>query len=197
MELYKKKLRMQFLGKRKQLTPYKRKVKNRQICSALLGNFKLPNNYIIAGYWPLKSEVDISLALEAYLELGNKVCLPKIIEPNAPLEFREYKKGLTLVQNETSGFSLLEPKNTESLVPDMVIVPLVAFDTACNRLGMGGGFYDRTLEQISAHKDIISVGVGYSCQQHNYLETSKYDFSLDAIVTEEKVFFKDSSFKLN
>lgn len=196
MELYKKKLRTHYLAKRRQLTPYQKKIKSRHICSALVSNFRLPKNYIIAGYSPLEHEVDITLSLEAYEEIGNRLCLPKVVEADTPLEFREYKKGLNLVKNQNLKFLFLEPKNTETLVPDMVIVPLVAFDAACNRLGMGGGFYDRTLEQLSAHKDLITVGVAYACQQHQYLETSKYDFPLDAVVTEEKVFFRDKAFKL-
>ena len=189
LELEKKELRRKYQKLRANLTPYQQKIKNRKICAALVANFKLSKTYIIAGYIPMESEVDITLALESYEELENRVCLPKVTGKNEPMEFREYKKGLPLKENKEFGF--LEPENTEILVPDMVIAPLVAFDASCNRLGMGGGFYDRTLDQMASHKDFVSVGVAFECQQTGFILPEKHDFQLDAIITENRVFFRD------
>jgi 5-formyltetrahydrofolate cyclo-ligase len=185
MSLEKDEIRRKFRKLRSNLTPHQRKVKSREIVRNSFGNFKLPKSYIIAGYTPRGSEVDISLLLELYEEAGNRICLPVVVENKSPMVFKEHKKGWKLIENNQFGF--LEPANTEELIPDLIITPLIAFDAARNRLGQGGGFYDRTFDYLSGFKDFLAVGIGFAIQQADFLKPDKFDYTLDAIVTEERV----------
>ena len=88
-----------------------------------------------------------------------------------------------------SKFGILEPnKKNKEIVPDLIIVPLVAFDSQLNRIGYGKGYYDRGLQKIKKiKKNAISIGVAYSSQQCKNIPVNKYDFKLDYIFTERKI----------
>ena len=88
-----------------------------------------------------------------------------------------------------SKFGILEPKNTKKeIVPDLLLVPLVAFDSELNRIGYGKGYYDRSLEKISKiRKSAISLGIAYSFQECRSIPTNKHDFKLNYIFTERGI----------
>jgi len=87
-----------------------------------------------------------------------------------------------------SKFGTLEPqKSKKKVIPDLIIVPLVAFDKKLNRIGYGKGYYDRSLQKISKIKKIISLGVAYSFQKCITIPVDKYDFKLDYIFTERGI----------
>ena len=85
-----------------------------------------------------------------------------------------------------NSFGILEPKNSNSnIVPDLILVPLVAYDSKLNRIGYGKGYYDRSLKKIKKiKKDSISLGIAYSFQRSKSIPVNKYDFKLDYIFTE-------------
>lgn len=153
--------------------------------AALRDNFlkalDVQQEQIIATYSPIGSEIDVSALNEALWSAEAKLCLPVIQEKNSPLIFCEYDKNTQL----TSGYKeILEPADKSNpLTPDIIIVPLVAFDAAKNRLGYGGGFYDRTLQNSNARK----IGVAFSEQQLEKIPTGKHDIKLDMIITESIV----------
>ena len=80
-------------------------------------------------------------------------------------------------------YGIPEPASGKKIVPNILLVPLVAFDKNCNRIGYGGGYYDRYIKKI---KKIITIGLGYSFQRINQIPADKYDVKLDFIVTNEK-----------
>jgi len=88
-----------------------------------------------------------------------------------------------------NNFGILEPKKTEiELIPDIVLVPLVAFDNQLNRIGYGKGYYDRSLKKLRRiKKNVISVGIAYSFQKCNKIQTNKHDIKLDYIFTEKGI----------
>ena len=88
-----------------------------------------------------------------------------------------------------NNFGILEPKNTKKeTVPDLILVPLVAFDEKLNRIGYGKGYYDRSLKKIKKYKKkMISVGIAYSFQKCQKILTNKHDFKLDYIFTERGI----------
>ncbi|HCR85946.1 MAG TPA: 5-formyltetrahydrofolate cyclo-ligase [Alphaproteobacteria bacterium] len=182
-------LRRKYRDLTAKLTPYQRKIKSREICRSIFANFKLPKNSIIAGYIPFKNEVDISLLMSLYHESGYRLCLPVIENKDFPLAFWEYAPGMELKKNKHYGF--FEPKIPAEVLPDMVITPLVAFDAACNRLGQGAGFYDRTLNHLSGFKDFIAIAPAFSIQQTAYIKVEKFDYTLDAIITEKRIFIAE------
>lgn len=187
MQENKKLLRRTYREKRKNLSEKERKLSNREICRNFYANITIPKRSVVAGYIAMGDEVNISMLMDMYREDGHKIVLPVVREDKQPLIFKEYDKKTKLIINEKYKFS--EPEGTKELNPYLIIVPLVAFDSACNRLGQGAGFYDRTLEQLSID-DFLAVGVGFAIQQAPYIEVDKYDFQLDAVVTEERVIVK-------
>jgi len=88
-----------------------------------------------------------------------------------------------------SKFGTLEPKNsTGEIIPDLIMVPLVAFDDKLNRIGYGKGYYDRSLKKIKkSKKKTISVGIAYSFQEYKRIPVHKHDFKLDYIFTERGI----------
>lgn len=182
-------LRKQFREKRKNLSEKKKKLLSRDICRNFYSNITVPKNSVIAGYIATENEVDISFLLNLYREDGHKICLPVVVSDKEPLIFREYNRNDKLELNKK--YKFFEPDSEkQELQPYLIITPLVAFDSACNRLGQGGGFYDRTLEQLLDLNEFLAVGVGFSIQQAPFIEANKNDFQLDAVVTEERVFVK-------
>jgi 5-formyltetrahydrofolate cyclo-ligase len=151
-------------------------------------NFFKKNN-LFACYSPCKSEFDTSEIVNAILQ-ANKQCYLPVVQGETLL-FRQYEKGMTLVAN---AFGILEPPSSASLISpealDVVIVPLLAFDEQRNRLGTGGGYYDKTFQFKTAHPTArpLLVGLGYDVQKADHLPADSWDIKLDAVVTEKQVF---------
>ena len=102
------------------------------------------------------------------------------------MNFFSWKKNDLLFVNE---FGILEPAKTQAKVPDMMLVPLLAFDKNKYRLGYGKGFYDRYLNKFLNHfKDILTVGVAFSFQKHHKLPINQNDIKLDYIITEKGIY---------
>lgn len=103
------------------------------------------------------------------------------------MSFLRWKKRDVLKVNQ---YGMLEPAFfSESIVPDIMLVPLLAYDSQKNRLGYGGGFYDKYLNKyFNTHKDIITIGIAFSFQKHNKLPKNKYDVKLNYILTEKGLF---------
>ena len=183
----KHRIRKKFLDVRKNIPESKKHLKSREIVKNFYSNIPVPNKSVVAGFIPFANEVDIKLLLEMYDEEGKDICLPSIEQKNEPMVFRKYKIGSSLQKN--SKYNFMEPTaENEDLIPNTVIVPLVAFDSAGTRLGMGGGYYDRTLEYLSGFAEFMVVGVAFSEQQTEYIRPESFDYKLDAIVTDKKVF---------
>ena len=179
-------IRKIFRDKRAKISDKQRKLKNREIVKNFYANISIKPRSIIAGYIPIGSEVDISLLLEMYEEDGHTLCLPCVDEKDAPMVFRKYRRGINLVTNKA--LKIKEPpEHFQEVTPNLIITPLVAFDSSGSRLGMGAGYYDRTFDYLNGFNDFIAVGVAYACQQTEYIKREPHDFKMDAIVTEEKV----------
>lgn len=141
---------------------------------------------IIAGYWPSGSEFDVTPLVEETLRRGFRCCLPVIPDEGRILNFREWTKETKLAQGLHGVFY---PESGELLVPDIVIVPLLAFDQTGTRLGQGGGYYDATLADLRAKKDILAIGLAYEAQAClSDLPFEAHDQRLDMVVTPERVY---------
>jgi 5-formyltetrahydrofolate cyclo-ligase len=86
-----------------------------------------------------------------------------------------------------NNYGIAEPTLGKKICPDLIFVPLVAFDDDFNRLGYGGGFYDRYIEKIAKIKKIFKIGLGFSYQEIKKIPINKYDKKLDLIITEKKI----------
>ena len=140
---------------------------------------------IIAGYYPSYYEVDILNFLEKASKKKFKIVLPVIKSSNA-MSFKSWVFKEPLYVNK---FGMLEPKySSKNIIPDLIMVPLVAFDNCLNRIGYGKGYYDRSLKKINKiKKNAISLGIAYSFQKCQKISTNEHDFKLDYIFTEKGI----------
>ncbi len=138
----------------------------------------------VALYWPKDKEFDTSAILERLLKAGFACGLPVIEKGSRILKFARWRMDDPLVPGP---FDVMQPQvneNTEWLAPDIVIVPLLAFDRKGHRLGYGGGYYDATLQALRAEGDLLAVGVGYAQQAVIFnLPAEDHDQRLDWVVT--------------
>jgi 5-formyltetrahydrofolate cyclo-ligase len=144
--------------------------------------FSLAPREAIAGYNPINDEADIAPLMAALAQRGHPLCLPAVVARDAPLAFRAWSPGAALVPGP---MGILEPPATAAaLCPDVVLVPLLAFDGSGHRLGYGGGYYDRTLAVLRAAGRVLVVGVAYSAQEVDSLPGTEHDQRVDAVLTE-------------
>ena len=136
----------------------------------------------IAGYYPSNYEVNIVKFLEEASKKKFKISLP-VIKSSNNMCFKLWNFKEPLHVNK---FGIPEPKNSKrEIIPDLVMVPLVAFDKHLNRIGYGKGYYDKSLKKISKiKKNTINLGIAYSFQQCVSIPINKHDFKLDYIFTE-------------
>jgi 5-formyltetrahydrofolate cyclo-ligase len=139
----------------------------------------------IAGYYPSNYEVNILNFLEEASKRNFKTVLPVLVSSNK-MSFQPWVFREPLYVNK---FGMLEPRNlNKNIVPDIILVPLVAFDKYLNRIGYGKGYYDRSLKKISKiKKKSIFLGIAYSFQRCQKIPTNKYDYKLDYIFTEKGI----------
>ena len=135
---------------------------------------------IIGGYYPYNYEVDAIKILEKFEMLNYKVSLPKI-RKNSQMDFFYWSRKDLLTINE---YGIPEPNSSKVVYPNILLVPLVAFDKNFNRIGYGGGFYDRYISKIKKFKKIITIGLAYSFQKVKEIPVNKHDIKLDFIVTD-------------
>ena len=150
-----------------------------QRIAAFVGDLNIPPRAIVSGYWPMGDEADPRLVMSALAAKGHALALPRVEKKNAPLVFHRWREGEKLV---THKFGMAEPHvDREIVVPDVLLVPLLAFDAEGYRLGYGGGFYDRTLSFLARK---TAIGVAYAGQQVTHLPREAHDHPLDAVLTE-------------
>jgi 5-formyltetrahydrofolate cyclo-ligase len=134
---------------------------------------------IVGGYHALPDEADPAVLLERLVELGCHIAYPRVAGKGQPLEFHRVPDGEVLAPG---AFGIHEPLDTwPRATPDILLVPLLAFDAEGHRLGYGGGFYDRTL----AFLKVPAIGIAYAGQQIAALPHQPHDAVLDGVLTEQ------------
>ncbi len=140
---------------------------------------------VIAGYAPIRDEMDVFPLLSMLAADGHPCALPVVTGPGEPLIFRQWQPGAALTE---AAFGVSVPPATAAeLVPDVVLVPMLAFDAACRRIGYGAGFYDRTIAKMKAGGDVRTIGIAYADQQVDEIPVDETDQLLDLVVTERSV----------
>ncbi|MEM1198343.1 MAG: 5-formyltetrahydrofolate cyclo-ligase [Pseudomonadota bacterium] len=137
---------------------------------------------VVSGFYPYKSELDLRPMLGQLSAQGWTTCLPIVLGEGQPLVFRAWTPGEA---TEPGAWNIPVPlASAESVEPDVMLVPLLAFDRAGYRLGYGGGFYDRTIEKFRNSRALLTVGVAFAAQEVDAVVRGPHDQPLDWVLTE-------------
>jgi 5-formyltetrahydrofolate cyclo-ligase len=142
---------------------------------------RLASGAIVSGFASLPEELRAWPLLRRLHNEGYRLCLPVMQGKGEPLLFRAWAPGDAM---DSGVWGIAEPKSDQpALDPDVLLVPLLAFDAAGRRLGYGGGFYDRTLRALRSRKKIVAVGLAYDEQKVDAVPHLDYDERLDWVLT--------------
>ena len=172
---------------RKQLFYNNKKVFNKYLFEELFKKINFQSINIASSFVSINTEIDTKQLNNYILEKNKKLCLPVILKKDNHLVFRNYIKN----QNMIEGFMKIKepPITNDILIPDIIFVPCLAFDTFGFRLGYGGGYYDRTFSYLKNNrKKFISVGYAFDGQKVFQVPKDKFDIRLDYVITDKKLY---------
>jgi 5-formyltetrahydrofolate cyclo-ligase len=148
--------------------------------------FEVTHGMVVSGYAPIRSEIDPAPLMRKLAEQGAKLALPAVLSRGKSLAFRAWSPDDRLMLGP---LGILEPSPAaEELVPDIMLVPLAAFDRQGHRIGYGAGHYDYTLAHLRKTKAITAVGTAFAVQEIKAIPALPHDVALDFVLTEKKVF---------
>ena len=176
-------LRKKILKRRENFNKRNIKIDFNEIIKLLKNKNKNKNKKIIGGYYPVNFEID-DLELLKKLEKDNFAISLPVIKKNFEMDFYRWSYFESLKINK---YGIPEPEIRDLVYPDILFVPLVAFDKNLNRLGYGGGYYDRLITKLSKKKNFLKIGLAFSIQEIEKVPTNEYDQKLDYIVTERNI----------
>jgi 5-formyltetrahydrofolate cyclo-ligase len=177
----KKMLRAEALARRDALDPQWR-AEASDAMAGLADRLGSEPGMIVSGYWPMRSEVDVRPLMAALADRGARLCLPAILDRQT-IVFREMKHGGEMIE---MGFGTWGPRpDAPELVPQLMLVPLAAFDARGHRIGYGAGYYDRAIERMRAQGNAPRlVAIAFDCQEVDKVPDQPHDIQLDEILTE-------------
>ncbi len=152
----------------------------RLLAAHVLSELPLPAGVAVSGFWPMPGEIDLRPLLLALHQRGHPILLPETPPRGSPLIFRRWQPDAAMLPER---FGTHRPDG-EVATPDILFVPLLAFDRAGRRLGYGGGYYDRTLAGLP---DAIAIGTAFAAQELDAVPAEAHDVALHAIATERGV----------
>lgn len=174
-------MRQEMLARRENLDAATHSRLSAQIVNHLLAALAPPK--IVAFCWPIKNEPDLRALLESWAASGTLAALPVVLEAAAPLAFRLWTHDTPLIEDR---YGIPTPASGDFVAPDLMLLPLNAFDRQGYRLGYGGGFFDRTLATLAPRP--LAVGVGFEINRVDSIRPEVHDQPLDWIVTEAGAF---------
>jgi len=138
---------------------------------------------VVSGYWPLGAELDPRPCLRRLAVRGHRLALPRMQGERSPLAFHLWQEGDRLI---AGGFGVMQPDPAAPRVaPDVLLVPLLAFDRRGGRLGYGRGYYDRTLRALREEgAGRLAIGLAFALQEVAEVPLTASDEPLDAVITE-------------
>jgi 5-formyltetrahydrofolate cyclo-ligase len=178
----KKSLRIGALARRDALDPQFRIEAALAVADTARAQIPVEPDTVVSGFWPIRSELDIRPALAALREQGARICLPAILDKST-IVFRELVRGAPLVD---MGFGTAGPgEDAAVLDPDIMLVPLAAFDRRGHRIGYGAGFYDRAIARL-AERGLSPrlVGIAFDCQEVERVPDEPHDVILPELLSE-------------
>lgn len=179
---FKKELRQEALARRDALDPAWRIEASLAMAETGRAAISVEPGTVVSGFWPMRSEVDVRPLMFALREKGARLCLPAILDKET-IVFRELVRGAELVD---MGFGTAGPAgDAEMLQPEVMLVPLAAFDARGHRIGYGGGYYDRAISRLQAIGLAPRlIGVAFDCQEVGRVPDEAHDVVIPQILTE-------------
>jgi len=161
----------------------------RQAAAEAIAALKFPvavePGMIVSGFMPLKSEISPLPLMKKLAQAGARLALPVIAGRGNPLIMREWNFGGALDRGQ---WGIREPKpEAAEVAPDILLVPLLAFDRAGHRIGYGAGYYDMTIAGLRAQESITAIGIAFAAQEVAKVPTTERDARLDLVLTEREV----------
>ena len=148
--------------------------------------FEVGPGTVVSGYAPVRNEIDPAPLMKRLASEGARLALPTVTARGQSLIFRAWTPGERLMLGP---LGILEPSPAAAeVVPDIMLVPLAAFDRTGHRIGYGGGYYDHTFAHLHKIKAVIGVGLGFAVQEIRSVPALPHDVALDYVLTEKKVF---------
>jgi 5-formyltetrahydrofolate cyclo-ligase len=179
----KAKLRDEAFGRRDGLDPVWRAQASLAMAERALTVPELRDREPISAFWPILSEIDVKILLEALHARGRRLCLPVVAKP--AMIFRTWRPGDELVK---SRFGVNEPSSDAPEVsPRAMLVPLAAFDRQGGRIGYGKGHFDTAIAALEARYPVLTVGVAFSVQEVASVPMEPHDRRIDIIVTDSEI----------
>lgn len=142
-----------------------------------------PEAHVIGGYMPIHSELDPLETMTHFFDQGAQIAVPVITGADQPLDWASWTPTSEMQEGP---FKARIPKDLKRVVPEILIVPLLGFDLLGQRIGYGGGFYDRSLEELRQAQRITAIGFAFDAQETQAIPTERTDQALDFIVTPTK-----------
>ena len=177
-------LREQAIARRDALPPRERQQAS-EIIAAREFPIAIAPGKIMSGFMPLKSEINPLPLMRKLAQAGAQLALPVVAGRGKPLIMRAYAFGDELAAGQ---WGIRQPKlEAPEVVPDILIVPLLAFDRARHRLGYGAGYYDMTINSLRASKPVTAIGIAFAAQEIDAVPITARDARLDLVLTEREV----------
>ncbi len=172
-------LRRQALARRAAISGIER-IEHSLALTGYMDALQLPAGATVAGFWPIRDEIDPRPLMDGLRRAGHSLCLPVVAQPH--LVFRKLDREGDLVP---AGFGTMGPgPEAETLRPDVLLMPLAAFDGAGNRIGYGKGHYDTAIAALETDGPILCIGLAFAAQEVDRVPAEAHDKPLDGILTE-------------
>jgi 5-formyltetrahydrofolate cyclo-ligase len=180
----KKELRQAALAKRDALPAAERAAAAEAIAERVFP-ILIPAGAIVSGYSPMKSELNPVPLMRMLADFGAQLALPAVQGRGKPLIMRAWSFGAPLVSGV---WGIREPAaDAPEVFPDIMLVPLAAFDRSGQRIGYGAGYYDMTIARIRAMKPVTAIGLAFAAQEADKVPAEPHDSPLDLVLTEKDV----------
>ena len=181
---FRKLRRSELLAQRMAITIEQHRQWNSSITRLLIAGFPFLRRMTIGLYWPYKGEFDPRFAIREFRKGGAIAALPIVIQKAKPLQFREWWPGVTVTKGV---FNLPIPEGTAILQPNALLIPPLGFDLKGYRLGYGGGYFDRTLADMTPQP--LKIGVAFELSRITTIHPQPHDIPMDFIVTETAIYY--------
>ncbi|MDQ5946125.1 MAG: 5-formyltetrahydrofolate cyclo-ligase [Pseudomonadota bacterium] len=179
---YRQNLRRDMIARRRALSPETHASLSAAVRARLDDAFPALAELIVGFCWPVQNEPDLRPLVAELIARGGRVALPVVVRPGEPLAFREWWPEQPLTPDR---YDIPTPTDGDFLVPQVLLLPVNAFDADHYRIGYGGGFFDRTLASLAPRP--LAIGIGFDFQKVESIRPAAHDLPLDAMATESGV----------